>query len=751
MHLPQCHPVERRKATWGSRVVSTGRSALTRLFGQVSVILAIAIISTAAAQAEAQTPAALKLDPSLRARVNVAGYSKVIVELYDNADDSSVVGRVGEVGRKLDAMKGRVLRVANSRLLLLASHSRVKRVIEDRPVEGLNGRTTITIGSRPVIDLMGWTGAGIGVAVIDSGVAGYHYDLTLGRGDSGGAFGLRVAHFKDFVNDRTDPYDDWGHGTHVAGTIAGTGLVSYGRHEGVAPGANIVALKVLDENGLSTISTIIAAIDYAIAIKDTYNIRVMNLSLGAGVFESYTTDPLAQATKRAVDAGIVVVAAAGNLGRTRDNQRQFGAVTVPGNAPWNVTVGASSTQGTLHREDDDVALYSSNGPTYFDFSAKPDLVAPGTGTVSLVDPLSAFYVTRSEALIPGLMPGLPHMPYLSLSGTSMATPAVAGTVALMLHANPSLTPNLVKAILQFTAQNYPGYHPLTEGTGFLNAKAAVTLAEFFRTGRAGDRYPNMKGWSRTLFWGNWRVRGGVLAANGTAWGRDVEWGKFQTPSGQPVVWGENCTAADCSDVFWGSNIVWGDTCSLDPVCDSTIFGATDGDNIVWGNGDRDNIVWGNSGDDNIVWGNDCNGDDCLGVVWGFVDADNIVWGNTDGDNIVWGNDTRDPDNIVWGNGGDDNIVWGNTGDAGPATYGDYWYSPGYGGSPIDTFDPRWWDVLFEYSVDVLEGRKPSNAPPDLIPDPTKLEPNLNTLPPNQAPPLAPTDLASPTRPPAPPL
>ena len=154
-----------------------------------------------------------------------------------------------------------------------------------------------------------------------------------------------------------------------------------------------------------------------IANKNAYNIRVANLSVGAAVTESYWTDPLTLAAKRAVDAGIVVVAAAGNLGKNKLGQSQYGGITAPGNAPWVITVGAYSHEGTLRRNDDVMAAYSSRGPAAVDFEAKPDLVAPGTGVVSLSDPSSLFYSTKSANLLNGTR-ATSYKPYLSLSGTS---------------------------------------------------------------------------------------------------------------------------------------------------------------------------------------------------------------------------------------------------------------------------------------------------------------------------------------------
>ena len=165
--------------------------------------------------------------------------------------------------------------------------------------------------------------------------------------------------------------------------------------------ANIVSLKVLDDHGGGYISNVIAALDWASTNKTTYNIRVINLSVGAAVTESYMTDPLTLAAKRAVDAGIVVVTAAGNLGKNADGQTQYGAITAPGNAPWVLTVGAYSHEGTIDRSDDKMGGYSSRGPTAVDFGAKPDVVATGTGIVSLSAPGSPFYTTKAAYLLAG--------------------------------------------------------------------------------------------------------------------------------------------------------------------------------------------------------------------------------------------------------------------------------------------------------------------------------------------------------------
>lgn len=615
-----------------------------------------------------------KLDRKLndRERNVKGGTSRVIIMLKTGSDASSeVLKRGGRLGRRLGLVNGMVVELPNKVLRNLANHPSVQRIVWDRPLDSTMNRVAVTIGARAVENVYGYTGAGIGVAVIDSGVTSWHDDLTYPGSSSlvRRKNGQRVPAFVDFVNARTTPYDDYGHGTHVSGIIAGNGYDTRGSRAGVAPDAHIVSLKVLDGNGRGVISNVIAALDWAVTNRVAYNIRVVNLSVGAAVTESYKTDPLTLAAKRAVDAGIVVVAAAGNFGTNKRGQLQYGAITSPGNAPWVLTVGASSTEGTVTRVDDIIAPYSSRGPSAVDYLAKPDLAAPGTGVVSLADPSSLMYLTKAAFLLKGTLL-LGNKPYLSLSGTSMATPVVAGSVALMLQANPKLTPNLVKAILQYTAQRYPNYNALTQGAGFINTKGAVDLARFFRTAKAGQRFPSMGSWSRDVIWGNHRLTGGMIKPSAPAWKLGVVWGAAKDLSGNHVVWGTRCLRA-CDNMVWGAldsedNIVWG-TASANE--DNIVWGtfAKDEDNIVWGTiRGEDNIVWGTfaKDEDNIVWGTSCGGADCAGVVWGTMrDEDNIVWGTASGeDNIVWGT-SGDVDPVVWSSSVDDSGAWGSSGEA----------------------------------------------------------------------------------------
>jgi Subtilase family len=442
-------------------------------------------------------------------------------------------------------------------------------------------------------------------------------------------------------------------------------------------------LKVLDQNGRGVISNVIAALEWVVANKSAHNIRVANLSVGAAVTESYRTDPLTLAARQAVDAGVVVVTAAGNLGRNAAGQPQYGAITAPGNAPWVLTVGAFSHEGTVSRGDDVMAMYSSRGPSAINYEAKPDVVAPGTGIVSLADPTSLMYATKTNLLLKGSLFSA-YKPYLSLTGTSMAAPVVTGTAALMIEANPTLTPNMVKAIIQYTAQEYAGYDALTQGAGFLNTKGAVQLARFYRTAQNGSRLTLPASWSKQILWGSHRVGGGIIRPNANAFQRDTVWGAALDADGDNIVWG-TLFGRDDDNIVWGTfdmlgedNIVWG-----------TLLDA-DGDNIVWGtNLVGDNIVWGTAdGHDNIVWGTDCGGADCDNIVWGTAgDVDNIVWGTAEfAENIVWGT-AGDVDNIVWGTSSEsDNTTWGNSGTDTPL-----FDDPD--GEPAN-FDQTVWESLF---------------------------------------------------------
>jgi serine protease AprX len=325
-------------------------------------------------------------------------------------------------------------------------------------------------------------GTSIGIAVLDSGVDPNHVAFNDSSAKS------RIVLSKDFTGEgRTD--DPYGHGTHVASVAAGNGSVAQGAYTGVAPNANLINLRVLNSRGVGSVSGVLAALDWVLANHAYYRIRVVNMSLGSSAVDTYQIDPLCQAVRHLVDAGIVVVAAAGNNGKDGSGRKVYGQVHAPGNEPSAVTVGASNTFATDARYDDAITTYSSRGPTrsywtdaggvrHYDNLFKPDLVAPGNKIIA-AQAQDNFLVTQNPSLDSGLTTGSSKK-QMSLNGTSVAAPSVAGAAALLLQANPRLTPNLVKAILMYTAQPLADYNMLEQGAGQLNIKGAVQVAKLVR-------------------------------------------------------------------------------------------------------------------------------------------------------------------------------------------------------------------------------------------------------------------------------
>jgi subtilisin family serine protease len=326
-------------------------------------------------------------------------------------------------------------------------------------------------------------GTGVGIAVLDSGIFNSHSSFLSRAGKR------RVVAGVDFTGEGLTA-DLYGHGTHVASTAAGGGRIANAAYLGVAPNASIVNLRVLDSRGTGTVSRVLAALEWVLQNRAAYNIRVVNMSLGMPAVDSYNDDPLCRAVRKLVDAGLVVVAAAGNNGKDSAGNKLYGLIHSPGNEPSAVTVGASNTFGTDARRDDAIASYSSRGPTrsswvdtagarHYDNLIKPDLVAPGNKLVgSEADPNAL--VRQNPQLETGVSDDDTRK-MMYMSGTSVAAPVVAGAAVLMLQANPRLTPNLVKALLMYTAQPLAGFNLLEQGAGELNVEGAVRLARLVRT------------------------------------------------------------------------------------------------------------------------------------------------------------------------------------------------------------------------------------------------------------------------------
>jgi subtilisin family serine protease len=388
---------------------------------------------------------------------------------------------------RFDTLGARVLELPAGLVERLSEQSGVRFVSLDRETTSFGhvSRTTGTDDVRETIgtSVTGLDGTGVGIAVLDSGIDTAH---TAFRDEKGG--GLRVVYSKDFTGEgRTD--DPFGHGTHVASIAAGNGRISRADYIGIAPNANLVNLRVLDSQGTGRVSYILAGLDWVYQNRSVYNIRVVNMSLGGAAVESYKNDPVCKAVRKLVDAGIVVVAAAGNNGKNSSGNKVYGAIHSPGDEPSAVTVGAANTFGTDARSDDTVASYSSRGPTrgfwtdalgvkHYDNLVKPDLVAPGN---KIIDAAAEdnYLITTHPELDAGVS-NADKRRMMYLNGSSMATPAVAVAAALMLQANPTLTPNLVKTILMYTSQQLAGVNMLEQGAGELNVEGAIRLAKLVR-------------------------------------------------------------------------------------------------------------------------------------------------------------------------------------------------------------------------------------------------------------------------------
>jgi len=452
-------------------------------------------------------------------------------------------------------------------------------------------------GTRELLGLIstpGYKGGGIGVAVLDSGINDRHAVLSgrvAGR--------VNLVSFEPGVSG-----DPFGHGTHVAGIIGGTATAAsrvtkqYGG--GAAPLVHFVDVRVLGKNGVGYTSDVIAGIDWAIANRARYGIRIINLSLGHPVAEPAATDPLCRAVARAYQAGIVVIASAGNYGRTPDGAPVLGGITSPGNSPFAITVGAIDTRGTVDRRDDVVAPYSSRGPTQYDFAAKPDVVAPGTRLVSLES--SRNYIVRTYPAFHGA--GTGSNAYMSLSGTSMAAAVVSGGAALLLDANGRLSPAQVKVALQTGATFMPKDGIIGAGTGSVDFYASERLARGGLQGLVGSLLTSVTS---------------ILGVSSGAAYRDAGTLIDRVYDGSGI---RLLGILDLGDLLNGANTAeWGVLHLLGP---SNPLASAAPNYVIWGN------------------------------VAGWSDSYYVIWGSAiqapSGQYVIWGNSEVFSEYVIWGSG-----------------------------------------------------------------------------------------------------
>jgi serine protease AprX len=394
---------------------------------------------------------------------------RVIVQKSSPADPAPelAVRRLGgQVTRALPIVAGFAATVPAARAGELAGQPGVRAVTPDAKVRvqaaAPGGGTIRSVYPKAIkadaVWARGVTGRGVTVAVLDTGVASVP-DLAG-----------RLVQVRDDLTGQTTPCknlsgeldcnDRYGHGTFIAGLVAGSGASSGGKWKGVAPEASVLSVKTAGADGAADVSNILAAIQWVVSFKDRYNIRVLNLSLGTDSTQDWRVDPLNYAVERAWAAGMTVVVAASNEGPSA------GTITKPADDPWVVTVGATDDRGTAGLDDDQLPDFSGRGPTAHGL-AKPDVAAPGAHVISLRAPGSAI-----DTRFPWYVDGS----YRRGSGTSMATGVVSGAVALMVQANPGFTPDRVKHALAATARDAASSDPMAVGAGVVDAYAAAYAA-----------------------------------------------------------------------------------------------------------------------------------------------------------------------------------------------------------------------------------------------------------------------------------
>jgi serine protease AprX len=528
-------------------------------------------------------------------------------------------GALGSVRRGLNGLLRRdlssavAIEVNDAQLEALKQNPLFSHISGDLPVVGdmaITNRVTaadavwqgtpgfLGLGGSP-----GYTGSGVGVAILDSGI-GTHTALDT-----------RVIARVNLVTDEPGVTGDpFGHGTHLAGIIGGNrtaaSYVTPAFAGGSAPSVQFIDVRVLGSTGSGRTSDVIAGIDWVIAHKLAYNIKVINLSLGHPVTEPSATDPLCLAVDRAVASGITVAVSAGNYGLTSTGAPVLGGITSPGNAPSALTVGATDTHGTVDPSDDTVAPYSSRGPARYEIVVKPDVVAPGTRVVSLEAQNSYIGGTYPQYHIAGTAKNA----YLRLSGTSMSTAVVSGGIALLLNAEPSLTPAQVKVALQMGARYMPKEGLIGAGAGSVNFAQSLKVARSGLLNNLLTTVTSLLGVSS----------GAAFRDNGTLIDRVYD------RTGIRLL-----RLLDLGPLF-------DDAASLEPgvlnlVGTSNPLGSTAANYLVWGN------VAGWSSSYYLVWGNTIQAPSGQYLVWGNNEPTNsnyLVWGNQDTTNsnyLVWGN------------------------------------------------------------------------------------------------------------------
>ena len=354
------------------------------------------------------------LCPIIQSKLN-SDYKDIIPIIISYKNNKKMAeGKISSLSNKVNCelpiVNGYACEMSAAAILEINADPNIEYISYDTKVFAVMDIARKTVGADNVFK-SGYTGKGVTVAIIDTGVSP-HVDLTYPTS--------RIIGFKDFINKENKPYDDNGHGTHCAGILGASGYSSKGKYRGIAPEVNILSVKVLDDKGNGKTSDILSAVQWIIDSKEVYKTKIVNFSLGAIAQYRERKDPLVKAANRAIESGMIVIAAVGNSGPMRNT------ILSPATSRYVISVGALDNNKTPQTDDDFIANFSSRGPT-LDKIRKPDLIAPG------VDIMSLSYKNLNN--------------YTALSGTSMAAPIVSGAAALLLSSDPNYTHFDIKKIL----------------------------------------------------------------------------------------------------------------------------------------------------------------------------------------------------------------------------------------------------------------------------------------------------------------
>jgi serine protease AprX len=357
----------------------------------------------------------------------VIGSIRVIIEGAQDKERDLFIKSVGKILYALPIIDSYVVEIPEERAEEMKRMVGAKRVSYSSKITAQMNVAIKSISAERS-QSRGVTGQGVAIAIIDTGISPVK-DFTMPVN--------RIAAFQDFINGKTEPYDDNGHGTHVAGIACGNGYASAGKYVGVAPESRIIGVKALDENGRGNSADVLAALQWIADNKERYNIRVANLSVGAD--ETGSRDPLVRAVEAVWDTGVIVTVAAGNNGPMKCS------VMSPGISRKVITIGASDDDESVQIWGDTLKNYSGRGPTA-DCIVKPDVIAPGADIVSCLTATPPASRRKNKSKIVS-------DDYIRMSGTSMSAPLVAGAIALLLQKNPDLSPDDVKYMIKKTSVN----------------------------------------------------------------------------------------------------------------------------------------------------------------------------------------------------------------------------------------------------------------------------------------------------------